>query len=304
MTAQEIGGKIRMLRGDLSLRAFGNKCDVSHTTIDNLEKGYDFRTGKPVQVKMATLEKIASACHISVSYFFNKETSKMLKIKELKSIKGISTELLAHCLGVSFDDMLQIEDGKIQLDYDKLLKVADVLNVTLDNIFGRIVFPQNWKVRNRVKSVIKLIPVLSCDDWANELDVPVEVFKSWCENKTEIDKNNAQKIADKIKIDVNYILGADYVLTIPQEQWSAPMNEEWKNGNYNEALAFILGKGVCVDFKQNIPLVLTDEREKNLINRFREVDEDARSDMYSQIKNIYKEYQSNSASSKNTNLVG
>lgn len=66
-----LGEIIRQLRGDLSLREFAIKCDVSHTTIDNLEKGIDFRTGKPTQVKMSTLQKIADACDVPVSYILN-----------------------------------------------------------------------------------------------------------------------------------------------------------------------------------------------------------------------------------------
>lgn len=67
-TAKEIGEKIRHLRGDLSLRDFAKKCDISHTTIDTLEKGVDFRTGKPTQVKVTTLQKIADACLVPISY--------------------------------------------------------------------------------------------------------------------------------------------------------------------------------------------------------------------------------------------
>ena len=66
-----LGKLIRQLRGDLSLREFALKCEVSHTTIDNLEKGIDFRTGKPTQVKMATLKKIADACDVPLSYILN-----------------------------------------------------------------------------------------------------------------------------------------------------------------------------------------------------------------------------------------
>ena len=63
-----IGRMIRELRGEMSLRDFARKCNISHTTIDNLEKGVDFRTGKPTQVKMDTLKKIADACGVSTSY--------------------------------------------------------------------------------------------------------------------------------------------------------------------------------------------------------------------------------------------
>ena len=67
----KLGKIIRQLRGDLSLRDFAIKCDVSHTTIDNLEKGIDPRTGKPTQVKIATLQKISDACGLPVSYIIN-----------------------------------------------------------------------------------------------------------------------------------------------------------------------------------------------------------------------------------------
>ena len=65
---EEIGRIVRELRGSVSLREFAKKCDISHTTIDNIEKGVDFRTGKPTQVKITTLQKIASACGVSITY--------------------------------------------------------------------------------------------------------------------------------------------------------------------------------------------------------------------------------------------
>ena len=66
-TEKEIGENVRRLRGEMSLRDFAKKCDISHTTIDNIEKGYDQRTGKPAQVKVATLQKIAIACGVEIS---------------------------------------------------------------------------------------------------------------------------------------------------------------------------------------------------------------------------------------------
>ena len=65
---KEIGLIVRQLRGEMSLRDFAKKCATSHTTIDNIEKGVDFRTGKPTQVKMSTLQKIASACGVSLAF--------------------------------------------------------------------------------------------------------------------------------------------------------------------------------------------------------------------------------------------
>ena len=74
-TEKEIGLTVRQLRGEMSLRDFAKKCSTSHTTIDNIEKGVDFRTGKPTQVKMSTLQKIASACGVALSYIVGEESA-------------------------------------------------------------------------------------------------------------------------------------------------------------------------------------------------------------------------------------
>ena len=72
-TAKEVGVIVRQLRGDMSLRDFAKKCGMSHTTIDNIEKGEDFRTGKPVQIKITTLQKIADACNVPITYIIGEE---------------------------------------------------------------------------------------------------------------------------------------------------------------------------------------------------------------------------------------
>lgn len=48
-----------------SLRTFGESCGISHTHIDSIEKGEDFRTGKPVRVTTETIEKIANALNVN-----------------------------------------------------------------------------------------------------------------------------------------------------------------------------------------------------------------------------------------------
>ena len=92
-TAKEIGEKIRHLRGDLSLRDFAKKCDISHTTIDNLEKGIDFRTKKPTQVKMATLQKIADACLVPVSYLTGEQSDELTEDQLKIALFGANTEV-------------------------------------------------------------------------------------------------------------------------------------------------------------------------------------------------------------------
>ena len=76
---KEVGRIVRELRGALSLREFGEKCDISHTTIDNIEKGIDFRTGKPTQAKIATIQKIADACGVPISYIIGEDSQTPLQ---------------------------------------------------------------------------------------------------------------------------------------------------------------------------------------------------------------------------------
>ncbi|KMP78175.1 MerR family transcriptional regulator [Bacillus cereus] len=56
------------LTNKLSLRDFAQKCDVSHTYIDKLEKGIDSRTGKPVEPTLLVIEKISNAMNISTKF--------------------------------------------------------------------------------------------------------------------------------------------------------------------------------------------------------------------------------------------
>lgn len=62
-----IGEYIKKYRGDESLRSFAEKCGISHTHLDSIEKGIDPRTGKAVSVTVETLKKIANAMGMTVN---------------------------------------------------------------------------------------------------------------------------------------------------------------------------------------------------------------------------------------------
>lgn len=57
----KLGKFLKEKQGELSLRDFAQKLDISHTYLDSLEKGYDNRTKKPVRITVDTLSKIADA---------------------------------------------------------------------------------------------------------------------------------------------------------------------------------------------------------------------------------------------------
>ena len=62
-----IGDFIRKYRGNMSLRDFAEKCNISHTHLDSIEKGIDPRSGKPVSVTVDTLKKIAKAMNMTIN---------------------------------------------------------------------------------------------------------------------------------------------------------------------------------------------------------------------------------------------
>lgn len=307
MSPNIIGEKIRTLRSDQSLREFGKKCDISHTTIDNLEKGIDFRTGKPVQVKMATLEKIANACNISISYFLDEEKCKMLKFKDLRIEQGLSTESLASCIGISKEELFLYEEGEKDISYDLLIKIADVLNVTLDNIFGRVVYPKNSVPKNRVKTTRRMTP-FSDSAMAKKLDLDVEVYRAIEANRIQLTKNIAIKMAslEEIDIDYNFIMGARYRLILSQNEWTREQIEDFPTSSEEgkEAIIFKNSKGVCEEFEESRPLFTINEYEKNLLQKYRNTDDEGRIKITQSVENIFVERQRDAVLAKNTSNVG
>lgn len=58
------------------------------------------------------------------------------KIRKVREIKGLSQENLADELGMSVTGYGKIERNEVGINYDKLLKIAEILNVSIENIIG------------------------------------------------------------------------------------------------------------------------------------------------------------------------
>ncbi len=67
-----LGAYIRILREarGWSLRDLATEAGISHTTVDNIEKGYDPRTGRTTNITLETLYRLSSALHTSTASFF------------------------------------------------------------------------------------------------------------------------------------------------------------------------------------------------------------------------------------------
>ena len=82
----KIGEIVRNKRSELglSLREFGALCGMSHTHIDSIEKGYDPRTGKEVNLTSATITKLANALGMSEAELLGEDDTRTVTKKQLK----------------------------------------------------------------------------------------------------------------------------------------------------------------------------------------------------------------------------
>lgn len=87
----------------LSLRECAALCKISHTHIDSLEKGKDFRTGKKVSPTPETIEKIAAGLMLREQMLFNLSLEKVnskfncfLYYTESETIKSTAREILSN----------------------------------------------------------------------------------------------------------------------------------------------------------------------------------------------------------------
>ena len=59
--------KARRQEKGMSLREFAAMCGISHTHIDSIEKGFDVRSGRAVNLTGATISKLAQALQMPES---------------------------------------------------------------------------------------------------------------------------------------------------------------------------------------------------------------------------------------------
>lgn len=108
-----LGDVVRKYRQEnhLSLRAFGEMCGISHTTIDCIEKGYDPRTGKRVNITNMTFSKLSDVLKIPVSVLVDLSVG----VDDLHRVVGgwMTTSAMASVLAKdSKNNISQSDDNK------------------------------------------------------------------------------------------------------------------------------------------------------------------------------------------------
>lgn len=65
----------------------------------------------------------------------------MIKIKEIRMLRGLSQIQLAELLSVEPATVNRYEKGKRECSYDVLVRLADILQVSVDQLLGRKIIP-------------------------------------------------------------------------------------------------------------------------------------------------------------------
>ncbi|MEG2687071.1 MAG: helix-turn-helix transcriptional regulator [Christensenellaceae bacterium] len=99
----------------MSLRDFAERANISHTHIDSLEKGFDFRTGKPVRLTNETIQKLASVLNVDEAELFLLSINKKADINEKED---------SFFSKLNLDDLSNDSKQKV-LEYIKMLQLLD-----------------------------------------------------------------------------------------------------------------------------------------------------------------------------------
>lgn len=65
-----------------------------------------------------------------------------LRLKELRTAKGLSQQALADILGVTKTQISDMERSKVTTSLERLVMLADVLDVSTDYLLGRSDVPE------------------------------------------------------------------------------------------------------------------------------------------------------------------
>lgn len=131
---------------DLSLRDFAKMADISHTHIDSIEKGLDFRTGKPVRITNETIQKLAKALDEDESFLFQlsigkppSEHTSMIgnRLRILRKERDYTQEEMAIKIGITKSAYGYYEQDKTVPDAYTLERLADIFHVSTDYLLGK-----------------------------------------------------------------------------------------------------------------------------------------------------------------------
>jgi transcriptional regulator with XRE-family HTH domain len=110
-------------------------------------------------------------------------------IKNIRKKKGISQESLAYDLGIDYSTFGKIERGQIGLSVDRLDKIAEILGVSVEELYG-------WKKKENGGKYISEDLQARLEECIKELEISkkeIEILKKRIKGMTSAIKTSAGK---------------------------------------------------------------------------------------------------------------
>lgn len=139
----------------LSLRDFGEKIDLSHTYIDSIEKGIDFRTGKRNRLTNEAIQKIATYLHQNPATMFllslDSTAERFPFYYDANERERIKPDMYAICdsSAVSLSKKYDAVVTLFKMYFSRSLEVSkfNINHVSFEEYAAMLLNQQHWKKR-------------------------------------------------------------------------------------------------------------------------------------------------------------
>lgn len=202
-----LGNYIKRKRKELglSLRAFGELCQLSHTYIDSIEKGIDFRTGKTVSLSNESSAKIADALGIkkeTLYYLSLKETSEKFSFYydyvEREDIKEKCYEILSNKI-LSLQKKVAAAEEMLKAYYSRSIEANqfDVTHLSFEEYSAMLIQHPEFKERFG-EDIINILK----EKFGDTKDILTGTYY-YC--SSSINDNHSKHNINSIESDKNYL---------------------------------------------------------------------------------------------------
>jgi transcriptional regulator with XRE-family HTH domain len=131
--SNKLGDFIRQKRGKTSLRDFAKLCDISHTYLSTIEKGYDPRTvnietgnkGEPTRISLETLKKLARGTGEDIEHLI------LLEMEDSSANNSFSSESDAVEILTLLNSNRKISHHGKELTKNDIEKISKALDLVL-----------------------------------------------------------------------------------------------------------------------------------------------------------------------------
>lgn len=229
-TPEEIGKIVRELRGKMSLRDYAEKCGVAHSTIDTIEKGFDFRTKKPSNPSAVVLNQIAEASGVTLEYILgdNNKTSSTFRerLKRAMKERNLRQAQIAQMTGIDRSVISCYISGRYEPKGERLFLLADALKVSPEWLSGHDVSTCDYSENDLSDFSQRLKMALENKNMkqsrlADILNVDRSYITNWINGKYRANEETKKRIADVLGVSIAWLSGYDVPMG-PAEPACAP----------------------------------------------------------------------------------